>query len=183
MNRDRQQLLMTVAFVVTAAALPVVASDEVKPTDWSQYANAGDANGTIVEADEEGLTLRVSRIDANRTFGRWGRGRVTLKENYEDFDLKYAEGALVRWKKLPPKFDENGKKVNYTPKEIDALRKPVGVPGYAAERTELTNGHIVELKLVRPRTVPAAKATPEDLRIKHVIIVGEAETPPKRARK
>jgi hypothetical protein len=65
---------------------------------------------------------------------------------------------------------------------MEKLRQPTGVPGYAADRTDLKPGTIVEAHLVRPRSIPAAKATEADLVVKYVFIVGEG-APPKPDKK
>ena len=44
---------------------------------------------------------------------------------------------------------------------------------------DLTPGTIVEVVLIRDRTIPAAKATEDDLRIKYVVIQGRDPNPPK----
>jgi hypothetical protein len=171
MNRFFLHALLAAAFAAGAVALPAGGADDDKPAakkkpadakpDWSKFANHKDVVGEVVKADEDGLTLRLPQ--------RAAKG--------EDLELKYAEGGLVRWKKLPPKVGADGKKANYTPKEMEALKQPAGAPGYAAERTDLLTGHVVEVKLVRPKSVPAAKATPADLSVKYVIIVGETAPP------
>lgn len=153
-----------------------------KTPDWSNYAAAGEVAGEVVAADENGITLRVSWVGpkTNRYGGLTrGRGRqIQVKENHEDFDLKYADGGLVRWKKMPPKIGADGKKGIYTEAELAAFHQPIGVPGYAADRSTLQPGHLVEIHLLRPKGTPAAKATTADLTIKYAMIVGQSATPP-----
>ena len=43
----------------------------------------------------------------------------------------------MRFKKLPPKLDDKGKHIDYTQKELDSLRLPSGVTGYAASPADL----------------------------------------------
>ena len=144
--------------------------------DWTGYATAATISGTIVKADEKGVLLRLSRIVPQ---GGASRNRPPrTKEVTEDISLTYADAGMVRWKKLPPKIKEDGTKGTYLPAEQAKLKLPYGVPGYAAERTALQPGHIVELVLVRPKDIPASKATTSDLLIKYAVIWGEAQTVP-----
>lgn len=105
--------------------------------------------------------------------------QVQWKEQHHDYDLEYTPESLVRSKTMPPKLDEKGKKVPHTQKEIDELRAPGGVPGYAASRTDLTPGTVVELYLIREKGIPAAKATEDDLRVKYAVILGRDPNAPK----
>ena len=78
----------------------------------------------------------------------------------------FADGVQVRRGKRPPKFGTDGKKAAYTQEELADLKKPYGVPGYLADRSDLKAGQSVDLILVRPREIPASKATQSDLLIK-----------------
>jgi hypothetical protein len=101
-----------------------------------------------------------------------------VKVDHEDVTIKYADGGLARYKKLPPKIGADGKKGVYTDKEMSAMQKPIGVPGYVAEKTDVQKGMEVELHLVRPKSVSADKVTREDLLIKYAMILGQSATPP-----
>ena len=48
------------------------------------------------------------------------------------------------------------------------------------DKADIKAGDLVTLKLLRPKTIPAAKAKPEDLVIKYAIVTGE-KTEPKRS--
>jgi hypothetical protein len=61
-------------------------------------------------------------------------------------------------------------------KELADAKKPVGMPHYAASRGDLQNGSTVEVILVRPLSVPAAKATEADLVVKYVVIQAVGST-------
>ncbi|MBA4062265.1 MAG: hypothetical protein C0501_00900 [Isosphaera sp.] len=175
-----------------------------KPTDWSRYVVVGDVVGEVVKADDKKLTLRVTWFvqevkggnknnnnnnrrpplgQNNRNF-KGGNNRppqqpqVTVKEQHHDYEIEYVPESLVRTKLLPLKTDDKGKRVNHTQKELDALRAPPGAPWYAASPADLEPGHIVEVIFVREKTIPAAKATEDDLRVKYAIILGKDSTPP-----
>jgi len=183
-------------------ALPALADDKPKPPDWSGYTYVTDVVGEVVRADDSRVTLRITWFEPNQkgakttrprlstnprnfnnpyhpNMNRPNQQRVTFKEVHHDYDLDYLPQSLVRVKTLPPKYDEKGKKLEYTQKEFDEIRAPTNVTGYAANRTDLTPGTIVEVILVRDKTIPAAKATEDDLRIKYAIIQGRDPNPPK----
>ena len=84
---------------------------------------------------------------------------MQVKEHHHDYPLDYLPQSLVRTKTIPPKTDDNGKKVPHTQKEYDELRAPAGVTGFAASPSDLTPGTIVEVILLRDKTIPAEKAT------------------------
>ena len=162
-----------VAVAVLAVGLAGLATaDDKKPTgpDWSGYVTASTVTGEVAAADEEGLTLKVTELVPYST--RSSRGRMSVKAKTEDLRLTYADGGLVRWKAFPPKLDEKGKRLQYTDKELKELRSPVGAPGFAAERSVLEPGHLVEVTLVRPKEIPSAKVTFQDLKVKYAVIVG-----------
>lgn len=100
-------------------------------------------------------------------------------EHHVDYDLSYADGGLARYKHVPVTTGADGKKHAATAAEVDAARKPIGAIGYAAERTDIKSGTIVELHLVKLRGTPAAKTTADDLLVKYAMILGEDPTPPK----
>lgn len=188
------KLLLCAAF--TAAASGLAADDkkaekkpetkEPKPAaakapDFSAYSTAETVTATVVSAGEDGVTVRVSwpaLKNPNAIIRRSSKRLPNLKEEHTDIEFKYADGGYTRWKKLPPKIDGDGKKVSYSVKEMEELRKPLGVTGYAADKSEVKAGAIVELHLLRPKEIKAEKATTEDLVIKVALIVGEAEKPP-----
>jgi hypothetical protein len=169
--------MLRAILVLTLFAASLSAADE--PQDWSGYALHSKISGTIVSGGLEKVTLEIPKLERRTTGGNNGnngnnrnrnRNRNALRLGHEEIDLPYAPAGIVRWEKLQPGFD--GKMP--TAKALEALRLPVGAPGYAAEKTELRAGLIVEVHLVRPREITAAKATPKDLSIKYVIIQGEA---------
>src|SRR5262249_52505314 len=157
----------------------------------------GEVVGEIVKADESKLTLRVTwyvpqngnnnkrpplhQANGNNVRNPYGqnKNRPNSKEQHHDYELEFVPESLVRMKTLPPKLDENGKRVDYTQKEIDALRTPDGVPSYAASVADLTPGTIVDVRMVRDKSIPVAKMTEGDLRVKYAIILGKDPNPPK----
>jgi len=170
--------------------------------DWSAYKTIGDVVGEVVKANDRQITLRVTWYETKmsgsgnrrpplssnpRNFrnpygssrGRSSQPRVQVKEQHHDYELEFVPETLVRTKKLPPKFDDKGKRADYTASEIEALRAPDGVPAYAASASDLLPGTIVEVILIRDKSIPAAKATEGDLRVKYAIILGKDPNPPK----
>lgn len=175
-------------------------SGSQKRPDFTGYVYVSDVVGEVVKADDKSVTVRVTWYSVQSKGG--GRGRPSLygnrrnyrnpfapnmnrprqpqiKEQHHDYTLGFLPQSLVRTRVLPAKTDENGKKVSYTQKEIDELRKPDGVTGYAASAFDLTPGTIVELILIRDKSVSAEKAAESDLRVKYAIIWGKDPNPPK----
>lgn len=178
-----------------------------KAPDWSAYARVGDVVGEVVKADDKSITLRVTWFmpqvkngggnnarrpqlgNNNRNFRnpyarggnrpRGGGPRVTFKEQHHDYTLEFVPESLVRLRSLPPKYDESGKRASYTQKELDLIRAPEGVPGYTASHFDLRPGSVVEVVIIRDKSIPASKATEEDLRVKYAIILGKDPNPPR----
>lgn len=182
-------------------------ADTSRPPDWSSYSTVADVVGEVVKADDKSITLRVTwyvpqakggggnnnnnrrpQLSKNNQnyrnpYARNGnrpRGtQVNYKEEHHDYDLEFVPQSLVRTRSLPPKFDDNGKRVFHDQKEIDTLRLPLGVTGYAASTYDLTPGAIVEVIIIREKSIPASKATEDDLRVKYAIVLGKNPNPPK----
>ena len=196
------------AVMVSVAADESKPSKEPAPKapDFSGYVYIADVVGEVVKANDKAVTLRITWFEAqtkggnnnnrparprlsqnNRNFrnpfapnmNRPQQPQVQFKEHHHDYELEYLPQSLVRTKILPPKTDENGKKVQYTQKEIDELRQPAGVTGYSASTADLVPGTILEVILIRDKTIPAAKANEDDLRVKYAIILGKDPNPPK----
>jgi hypothetical protein len=105
--------------------------------------------------------------------------KVTYKEEHHDYDLEFVPESLIRTKTLPRQLDLNGKPLKLTKDELALMRAPANYPGYAADRKALVPGSIVEVFLVRDRSIPPARATENDLRVKYAVILGLDPTPPK----
>jgi hypothetical protein len=166
--------------------------------DWSNFAKAAEVSGEVTKVSENGFTLRVTWYTTGGTGGSRGSGGGTSaynslmngrtptrrsgggggkpKEQHEDYELVFAEGGMVRWKRVKdvPGAVKNG---FVSPADETKLLLPHGTPGFAAEKSHLKEWHVVEVTLVLPRDVPQAKATPSDLRVKYAIIHGEDKTP------
>ncbi len=180
------------------------ASTPLKKPDFTGYVYVADVVGEVVKASDQNVTIRVTwlhpvaRSGGNRGGNRGrpnlsrnhrnfrnpfsmnrNRSRVQMKQEHHDYTVDFLPQSLVRTKILPPKTDENGKRVPHTQKELDELRQPLGVTGYVSSPFELTPGTIVELILIRDRNVPSAKAAESDLRVKYAIIWGRDPNPPK----
>lgn len=93
--------------------------------------------------------------------------KVAVREEHHDYEMRFVEQSLVRFKSLPPRFDSNGQTMSYTIEEKDVLRKPVGVPGYRASRGDLVRGSIVDVEVMRPRTGDQG-----DFVVRHAMILG-----------
>lgn len=173
-----------------------------KAPDYSGYVTVGEVVGEVVKADDKQVTIQVTwYVPQVKGGGRVrrppiGRGgnyrnpfapnnnrprnppRVTFKEQKHEYDLRMVPESLIRFKTLPPKYDENSKRVPYTSKELDELRAPPGVPGYAASLSDLVPGTTVEVVAMRDRKIPAAKVTEDDLCVKYIVILGSNRLTP-----
>jgi hypothetical protein len=122
------------------------------------------------------ITWYTANAPRNTNTGHWGRGTVARtpqqmmqhqiqmqqqvarqaaraasakpKEHHQDYTFKFTDDAIARIKHLPPKLDENGKKVNYTENELQQAKGNSSLPGYKAELSRLKVGEIVEAHLV-----------------------------------
>lgn len=153
------------------------AADDPKPADWSAWTPVAVWTGDISKLSRkkgEGFVLKVTTTST--VMGT--NGRPSTKKETKSYELTYADGALVRWAKLPPKLDDKGKKVERTAEELAELKKPAGAKGYAAAREDLKPGQAVEVTLVRPKELAAKEVQFSDYRIKQVMIVGEGAAPP-----
>jgi hypothetical protein len=189
-----RKLIPAVCVAAWAWSLAVAADDEKKAPvtttpdkmpEWSKtYVAAGEIWGEVVKADDKGITLQVTELAPNGSGGyKSGKGKGKgggsgVKEKKTEIDLKYADGGMVRWVAKPKKTDAKGKTIALTPKEQEDLQKPIGSPGYAAARTDLLPGHVVEIRLLRPKTISAKDAKISDLEIKYVLIQGTDPKPP-----
>jgi hypothetical protein len=141
-----------------------------KLPDFSkQFASAGELSGVVVAADEDSVTIRMNY--------RVAAGGRNAREAYKDVEFKYAEGALARTKVPPTRPDAKGKFVKVPASELEPLKKPQGAPGLHIDRTVIGPGAIVTLELLRPKSIPASKASLDDKVIKFAIVTGET-TPP-----
>lgn len=168
----------------------------LKAPDYSGYTPVGDVVGEVVKCGDDSVTIRVTWMVSQRSQSRsrprlssgnrnyrnpysMNRTRTTLKPEHHDYQLEFVPESQVRFRQLPPKFDEQGKKTNYTAKELDQLKQPFSLPGYRAEKSDLVPGTVVELYVMRDKSIPAAKASENDLRVKYLIILGQDPNPPK----
>jgi hypothetical protein len=139
-----------------------------KAPDFSKYVYVKDVTGEIVKADDKKITLKVTLTGLKPS----GNPKVppTVVEMHHEYDFTMLPESLVRNLVLPPKIDANGKKVPYTDKEKEALKVPPKVVGYAASVSDLTKGTMVNVILVREKSIPESKAKDEDLRVKYAVI-------------
>jgi hypothetical protein len=169
------------------------AIDKGKAPDFTAYSTVTTIVGEIMASDKESATIRVywqtiaggggrPRLHANsRTAVNpyAMRRSIQIKTEHHDYKLEYVPESLVRIKHLPPKTDENGKKVPYSEKERDELKVPYSVIGYQASKSDLKKGTIVEVFVIRDKKIAAEKVTEDDLRIRYIVILGEDPNPPK----
>jgi hypothetical protein len=177
-------------------------SSATKGPDWSGYIRVSQVTAEVMKADESSVTLRLYTLANNTTKGgrttrpplhlshghiyqnplmrRPSNGRQPqVHWEHHDYTVAYAPEGLARTQTPTPKTDENGKKVLYTQKELEDLRAPLGAPGYAIAKSDLAPGSIVEVIIIRDKSIAADKVTEGDLRIKYATITGKDPNPPK----
>lgn len=160
-----------VALVVGLAGLSIAADDkkptESKAPDFTGWVKHDRVVGEVVKIDDKTkiFTLKIAAgVNRNRQL------------RYVQKEYMLHDAGLVRWKKLPPKTDEKGKRTPYSPEELAELRTPRGAPGYAADPADLKLGYVIELTTVRPKEVPLSKLVPQDLRVQYAVILTEDKT-------
>lgn len=154
-------------------AASVLADDEKKPADkpakapdWSKWAKGDPVEGQVGKASEKSITLTYKSRENNRMVNK-------------EIEYEWNEQGLARREKPPTFFDDKGLPRRATAAELERLKKPAGVPGYAIERTDIKPGDLVKLELVRPSSISAAKAKREDYSIKYAIVKGDPAKPVK----
>ena len=183
------KVAMLLGVVLSAGSL--TAADDKRPaettTDWTKYAPVSEVQGEIVKLEKSGFLLKIPGPPQQKTTGTGNNRRVTMVPGKAiQVSFAYIDGSQIRWAKIPAKLDSNGKKILRTAEEIAELKKPAGVPGFGADPSDLKVGQILDLILVRPREIPAAKATQADWIVKRATILGEdpnakpAEDPKKK---
>lgn len=145
------------------------AADDKKPAEakapdfagWVKYTPPKPIVGEVVKFDDNGLLLKVIT------------GYSGGKPKYEKMQFVLHDAGLVRWKKLPHRTDDKGRRLPYSSKELEDLRSPRGAPGFAAEPADLKPGYVIELTMVRPREKPPSKVDFQDLRVQYAVILTE----------
>lgn len=156
--------LAAVAVLAAGAAGLTIAADDKKPEFPGFVSVPGPVTGEVTKVEKNGFMLKVPKVVPGT------RGRPT--QQWDELPMEFAEGGLLRWDRLPPKIDENGKKKPYTAKEQQERKLPRGVPGYSADKDELQVGHILRVEMLRPKDIPAAKAIVQDYKVKYAFIIG-----------
>lgn len=164
----RRTAVSVLTFAVAFLAVTASAADDPKPADWSAWVTVGVWTGEIT---------KTSRKDAGFFVKTSAAGAGAKAPTTKTLELMYADGALVRWAKLPPKLDEKGKEVKRTADELTELRKPAWARGFAAKKADLKPGRLVEVVLVRPRELAEKDVRVSDYRVKTVTITGDNPNP------
>jgi hypothetical protein len=178
----RVSALVLLAGVIALPTATIAADDPKTPAkdpptkapDFSQYVFVKDMTGEVVKADEKKISITI-KYTVNKQPNP--KARPALAEMHQDYEFQMIPESLVRTEYLPPKTDEKGKKVAYTQKEKDNLKLPKPFPGYAASVSDLTPGTLVEIRLIRDKSISEAKATDQDLRVKYAVIKSPPPTP------
>lgn len=157
------------------------AGDETKtpPKEKPDFKKAGyvfakEIAGEVVSADDKKVKIKVAYAAPGKPVpGAKKAPPPTAKTMEIEYEF-IPDLSLVRYETkslLPKKTDEKGKKIDYTQKELDKLKMPTGVTGYAAEPSDLAPKTIVNLQLyVDKKLFNSNTAKEEDYRISYAII-------------
>lgn len=167
-------------------------------TATSNYIKFSEVAGTVTKVDKDSFTLRVTWYTmqqqngsrgGNRSLRSGNHGRnsyyhpsrprpAKAVEHHQDYNLTFASDGLVRFHKLSQEPGAGGGKF-LPPAEQNKLKEPLGAPGWAADKSELTVGDVVDVHLVRPGGVKLSDLKETDLRVKYAIIWSENGSTPK----
>jgi hypothetical protein len=188
--------------VVVADEPQTAPAPKPKAPDFAGYAWVSKFTAEVVKADENKVTMRVywehavATGNGNRN-GRGGRpslhnsGRnhhspfhvrmphLQLKWEHHDYEVPYVAESLVRTRTLPPKLGPDGKKGYYSAAEQKRLSLPIGAPYFEATKADLVPGTVIEAQIIRDKTIPLAKVTEKDMKLKYAVILRHDPNPPK----
>jgi hypothetical protein len=125
--------------------------------------NTGALN-SLIQAQNSMQQAAYNRDPNGRAQGMYNaqmqmlRAQATLYQMQsmtKDVELQTAEDVKVRLAQPPQTFDDKGKVKRYTAKELKELRGPdPKVPGYNAEFSDLREGQVVNVTLVKKKGAP-----------------------------
>lgn len=168
MARTKSRSLAALGLFVGLALMAGAA--EPKKADWSGYVDLGTITAEIKKIDKDYTFIEVVTPPGTPQPGVKG-------PKQQKYNVSFAENGLVRWIKLGKKTDEKGRKTAFSDKERELAKQPRGAPGYAASKSELSSGQIVQITLVRSKDLKPNEVTTNDYKIKYIVIVGEDTDP------
>jgi hypothetical protein len=127
--------------------------------------NQGAANG--IAASQIRLAAALARRDAAAAaneqvyMAQQQANLYVAKKITKDVEISTTEDVKVRLSNPPPKFDDKGKLVRYTQKELKELKGDSNLPGYSGEFSDLAADQIVAVTLVRKKDAPKPAVKPK----------------------
>jgi hypothetical protein len=119
---------------INQGALNAAAQNQV---EYAQALARGDANGAA---------QALVRMQQNQAQA------ITLQTVYKEIELTTTDDVKVRLANPPPKYDEKGRLVRPSGKELQELRGPdPKLPGYNGEFSDLAQEQVVTVTLVRKK--------------------------------
>jgi hypothetical protein len=67
----------------------------------------------------------------------------------QNLEISLADDAVIRFKKPPKQYDDNGKPISPTEAQLKELKGDPKLPGYKAEFSDLKPGQVLEIRLSR----------------------------------
>jgi hypothetical protein len=90
-----------------------------------------------------------------------------------EYLFDFTDDAQARLQNLPPKLDENGKKVAYTPAEKQKLKGNPDIPGWKADISELKVGQVLEAHIVQLQTADKQSDKKDLLLLRWALILND----------
>jgi hypothetical protein len=121
--------------------------------------NQGALNSLVqAQANMQQAALNRDRqgvLNAQRQMLQAQATLYTLESTTKDVELQTTDEVKVRQAQPPEAFDDKGKPKKYTAKELKELKGPdPKLPGYNAEFSDLREGQIVTVTLVKKKDAP-----------------------------
>ncbi len=79
----------------------------------------------------------------------------------QEAELSTLEDCVVRLKDPPPTFDDKGRLIKPTPKQLAEWKGDPKLPGYKAEFGDLRANQYIQITLMRLRNLPRPKINPK----------------------
>ena len=77
--------------------------------------------------------------------------RKPRNQTPQNLEIPLADDAVIRFKKPPKQYDDNGKQITPTEAQLKELKGDPKLPGYKAEISDLKPGQVLEVRLSRPK--------------------------------
>jgi hypothetical protein len=106
----------------------------------------------LANKDRNGIANNLMNMQINQA------NMYSVRTFQKDYELQTTDEVKVRLAQPPLKFDEKGKAVHHTSKELKELKGPdPKLPGYTGEFSDLANDQIVTVYLIKKKAEPGVR--------------------------